>query len=171
MTLTGEMLIGFAAVRGSAGGQRAFNPATNAEIPEPIFEMRGVAEVEHAARLAAQAFDVYRNLALEKRPALLEAIADNILGVGDELVERAHAETGLPVQRLQGAWGRTVGQLRMFAKVVRDGHFLGSTIDHALPERQPLPRADPCLAKGFCRGKRVETNECNMLRITYITNE
>ena len=31
-TLTGKMLIGAAAVAGTDGGQRAFNPATNAEI-------------------------------------------------------------------------------------------------------------------------------------------
>lgn len=147
MTLTGEMLIGFAAVRGGDGSKRALNPATNAEIPEPTFGMGGAAEVDRAACLAAQAFDVYRNLALEKRATFLEAIADNIMGIGNELIERAHAETGLPVQRLQGERGRTVGQLRLFAKVVRDGHFLGSTIDHAQPERQPLPRADLRLAK------------------------
>jgi alpha-ketoglutaric semialdehyde dehydrogenase len=147
MTLTGEMLIGFSSVRGTEGSQRAFNPATNAEIPEPSFGMGGAAEVDRAALLATQAFDVYRNLPLEERAAFLEVIADNIMGIGEELIERAHAETGLPVQRLQGERGRTVGQLRLFAKVVRDGHFLGATIDHAQPERQPLPRSDLRLAK------------------------
>ncbi len=147
MTLTGEMLIGFAAVHGANGSKRALNPATNAEIPEPTFGMGSAADVERAACLAAQAFDVYRNLSPEKRATFLEAIADNILGIGDKLIERAHAETGLPVARLQGERGRTVGQMRLFAKVVRDGHFLGSTIDHAQPERQPLPRADLRLVK------------------------
>ncbi|REE18117.1 NADP-dependent aldehyde dehydrogenase [Paraburkholderia sp. BL27I4N3] len=147
MTITGEMLIGFSAVRGNEGSQHAFNPATDSEIPEPSFGMGGAAEVERAAFLAAQAFDVFRNVPLETRAAFLESIADNIVGIGDELIERAHAETGLPVLRLQGERGRTVGQLRLFAKVARDGHFLSSTIDHAQPERQPLPRADIRLAK------------------------
>src|ERR1700757_967080 len=142
MTITGKMLIGFSSVRGTEGSQRAFNPTTNAEILEPSFGRGGAAEVERAAILATQAFDAYRNLPLEKRAAFLDAIADNINAIGDELIERAHAETGLPVQRLQGERGRTVGQLRLFAKVVRDGHFLGATIDHAQPVRQPLPRAD-----------------------------
>jgi NADP-dependent aldehyde dehydrogenase len=147
MTLTGEMLIGFSAVRGTEGIVRAFNPATDADIAEPEFGLGGAAEVERAAALAAAAFDVYRNVPLAKRAAFLEAIADNILAIGDELIERAHAETGLPVARLQGERGRTVGQLRLFARVVRDGHFLDSTIDHAQPERQPLPRVDLRLAK------------------------
>ncbi|TCG10188.1 aldehyde dehydrogenase (NADP(+)) [Paraburkholderia steynii] len=147
MTITGEMLIGFSAVRGNEGEQRAFNPATNSEIMEPVFGMGGAAEVERAASLAQQAFDVYRNVPLTKRAVFLEAIAENILALGDELIERAHAETGLPVPRLQGERARTVGQLRLFARVVRDGHFLGSTIDAAQPERQPSPRADLRLAK------------------------
>lgn len=147
MTLTGEMLIGFSTVRGTEGSQPAFNPATNSEIAEPAFGMGGPTEVEQATSLATAAFDTYRNTPLAKRAAFLEAIADNILGIGDELIERAHAETGLPIQRLQGERGRTVGQLRLFAQVVRDGHFLTPTIDHAQPERQPMPRADLRLAK------------------------
>ncbi|AXF12544.1 aldehyde dehydrogenase (NADP(+)) (plasmid) [Paraburkholderia graminis] len=147
MTLTGEMLIGFSTVRGTESSQLAFNPATNSDIAEPSFGMGGAEEVEQAAALAAAAFDTYRNAPLAKRAAFLEAIADNILDIGDELIERAHAETGLPFQRLQGERGRTVNQLRLFAKVVRDGHFLAATIDHAQPERQPMPRADLRLAK------------------------
>jgi 2,5-dioxopentanoate dehydrogenase len=147
MTLSGEMLIGLTSVRGTEGDQRAFNPALNSAIAEPVFGMGGSAEVGRAATLAAQAFDPYRNVPLSKRAAFLEAIADNLLDLGDELIERAHAETGLPLQRLLGERARTIGQLRLFAEVVRDGHFLGVTIDPAQPERQPLPRADLRLAK------------------------
>ena len=147
MTISGDMLIGFQSVRGNEGEMRAFNPAAHSEIAEPVFGMGGAAEVDRAASLAANAFDLYRNVPLAKRAAFLEAIADNIVALGDELIERAQAETGLPAQRLQGERARTVGQLRLFARVVRDGHFLGSTIDRAQPARQPLPRADLRLAK------------------------
>ncbi|MEG1455024.1 MAG: aldehyde dehydrogenase family protein, partial [Comamonas sp.] len=147
MTLTGEMLIGAACVHGAHGSQRAFNPGTNAEIAEPCFGFGGRAEVERAAALAAAAFDPYRALPLSRRAALLEAIADHIMALGDSLLERAHAETGLPLARLAGERGRTVGQLRLFADVVRDGHFLHATIDTAQPQRQPAARADLRLAK------------------------
>jgi NADP-dependent aldehyde dehydrogenase len=147
MTINGDMLIGFQQVRGSEGEMRAFNPATHSEIEEPVFGMGGAAEVDRAASLADDAFDRYRNAPLAKRAAFLEAIAENILALGDELIERAQAETGLPAHRLQGERARTVGQLRLFARVVRDGHFLGSTIDRAQPAREPLPRADLRLAK------------------------
>ncbi|WP_427936884.1 aldehyde dehydrogenase family protein, partial [Achromobacter marplatensis] len=147
MQITGEMLIGHAAVRGTGGTQRAFNPALNAEISEPVFGLGTRADVERAAQLAAAAFDPYRNLPLVRRAEFLEAIADEILALGDELIERAHAESGLPRARLTGERGRTMGQLRLFAQVVRDGHFLGATVDSAQPERQPLPRPDLRLAK------------------------
>ncbi len=147
MQITGEMLIGHATVRGTGGTQRAFNPALNAEISEPVFGLGTRADVERAAQLAAAAFDPYRNLPLVRRAEFLEAIADEILALGDELIERAHAESGLPRARLTGERGRTMGQLRLFAQVVRDGHFLGATVDSAQPERQPLPRPDLRLAK------------------------
>lgn len=147
MQITGDMLIGHAAVRGLAGAQRAFNPALNAPIAEPEFGFGTRDDVDRAATLAANAFDTYRGLPLERRAAFLEAIADEIMALGDALLERAHAESGLPLARLTGERGRTTGQLRLFAQVVRDGHFLGAVIDPAQPARQPLPRADLRLAK------------------------
>src|SRR3546814_16815847 len=51
-------------------------------------------------------------------------------------------ESGLPRARLGGGRGRTAGQLRLFASVVREGGWLDVTIDPALPDRAPLPRPD-----------------------------
>ena len=80
--------------------------------------------------------------ALEARASFLERIAAGILELGDALIERAMAETGLPRGRIEGERGRTVGQLRLFASVVRDGGWLDARIDPALPDRSPLPRPD-----------------------------
>jgi NADP-dependent aldehyde dehydrogenase len=63
------------------------------------------------------------------------------MDIGPLLLERAGAESGLPPARLEGERGRTCNQLRLFAKVVRDGHFLEATLDSALPQRTP-PRPD-----------------------------
>ncbi|PMV39444.1 aldehyde dehydrogenase (NADP(+)), partial [Pseudomonas sp. FW305-3-2-15-C-LB1] len=52
------------------------------------------------------------------------------------------AESGLPRARLEGERGRTVGQLKLFAQVVRQGDWLDATIAPALPDRAPLPRPD-----------------------------
>jgi 2,5-dioxopentanoate dehydrogenase len=141
MQITGDMLIGGSAVRGTKGTLRAFDPARNIEI-EPEFGAGGSVEVDRACELAALAFDPFRQAPLEKRARLLEAIADNIVALGDTLIERAQAESALPKTRLEGERGRTVGQLRLFASLVREGRWLSATIDPAMPDRKPLPRSD-----------------------------
>src|ERR1700761_7395500 len=141
MQLTGEMLIGAKSVMGAEGALRATNPATGAEL-EPAFGGGSEADVEAACALAAGAFDAYRATGLEQRAAFLEAIAQGIVDLGDTLVERVMSESGLPRPRVEGERARTAGQLRLFASLVREGRWLNATIDPAMPERKPLPRAD-----------------------------
>jgi len=145
MTITGDMLIGTSAVRGQQTQLHAINPATGEALP-PVFGGGGEAEAERACALAEAAFDTYRSSAPETRAQLLEAIAAGIEALGDALIERAHAESGLPVARLQGERARTAGQLRLFARVLRDGRWQAATLDSALPERTP-PRPDLRLQK------------------------
>src|SRR5580698_3715774 len=146
MQITGEMLIGASAVRGTDAAVRAFAPSRNAEI-DPVFGGGGAAEVARASELAEQAFDAYRQAPLETRAHFIEAIADNILELGDDLIERVHQETALPKARLEGERARTIGQLRLFASLVREGRWLAATLDSAQPERKPLPRPDLRLQK------------------------
>ncbi|MFY0990076.1 aldehyde dehydrogenase (NADP(+)) [Halomonas sp. C05BenzN] len=141
MTLQGKLLIGQQAVAGTRAEIRAIDPATGHPL-DPAWAGGGEAEVEQACDLAWAAFDTYRETSLDARAAFLEAIATGIEAIGDELIERAMAETGLPRARLEGERGRTCGQLRLFAAVVRAGEWLDVRIDPALPEREPLPRVD-----------------------------
>jgi alpha-ketoglutaric semialdehyde dehydrogenase len=141
MNIVGEMMIGSRAVRGTNGAIRAVNPATGDSLA-PAFGGASADDLERACALAWQAFDGYRATSLQVRAAFLEAIAANLLALGDVLVERCVAESGLPRARIEGERGRTMAQLRMFAAVVRSGDFLDARIDPAQPERAPLPRVD-----------------------------
>jgi 2,5-dioxopentanoate dehydrogenase len=67
--------------------------------------------------------------------------------LGDDLILRCMVETGLTRARLEAERARTVGQLQLFAEVVRQGSFLDVRIDRGLPERKPLPRPDLRLLK------------------------
>ena len=145
MTITGEMLIGASAVRGTTKILHATNPATG-ETLAPEFHGGGAAEAERACVLAEAAFDTYRNTSPETRARFLESIANGLEALGDTLIERAHAESALPIARLQGERARTAGQLRLFASVLRDGRWQSATLDSALPERTP-PRPDLRLQK------------------------
>ena len=138
--LDGSSLIGAETVSGSETFA-AINPATG-EALQPAFASVGTAEVERACTLAADAFARYRETEPEARAAFLEAIAANILAIGDELIDRAVAESGLPRPRIEGERGRTVGQLRLFAEIVRRGDWMDVAIDRPQPDRQPLPRPD-----------------------------
>ena len=56
------------------------------------------------------------------------------MNLGDTLIERCMQETALPEGRLKGERGRTVNQLKLFAKVVREGSWVDARIDTAQPQ-------------------------------------
>lgn len=140
MPLTGQLFIGRTRVATDRRFQAA-DPALDGTI-EPAFSAAGAAEVQQACALAWNAFDAYRALPAERRAQFLESIAGHILGLGDELLQRAQQESGLPIPRLTGERARTVNQLRLFASELRRGGWHAVHIDPALPAREPLPRAD-----------------------------
>lgn len=141
MSLHGLSLI--AGVPGRTGGQtfHAVNPAT-AQPLEPVFHEATPAEADQALDAAAAAFADYRARPAAERAHLLDTIAAEIEALGDSLLQRASLETGLPLARITGERGRTCGQLRLFAQLVREGSWVDARIDPALPDRQPLPRPD-----------------------------
>lgn len=117
------------------------NPANCAKL-EPEYHSASSADVDTAARLAAEAFESYSRLGGKAKAAFLRRIADSLDAQKQELAERAHLETALPMPRLLGEVSRTSGQLRLFASVVDEGSWVQARIDPALPDRQPLPRPD-----------------------------
>jgi alpha-ketoglutaric semialdehyde dehydrogenase len=69
--ITGEMLIGATASRGSHDEIRAVNPSTGKPM-DPPYGGGSAAEVDRACALAWEAFDKYRELPLETRASFLE---------------------------------------------------------------------------------------------------
>jgi 2,5-dioxopentanoate dehydrogenase len=119
----------------------AHNAATGEPI-QPIYSDATPREVDALARAAENVAPAFARTTGEERAQLLEAIAGELLDRTDALIARAHLETGLPQARLEGERNRTVGQLRLFASLVREGSWVDARIDPALPERKPLPRPD-----------------------------
>jgi 2,5-dioxopentanoate dehydrogenase len=141
MTLHGQSIIAGKVTASSGSTFSSLNPSTSEPL-EPVFEEGSLDLADAALKAADAAFDDFRGQSAEQRAAFLDAIAVEVEALGDVLLERAHAETGLPMARLTGERGRMTGQARLFAKLLREGSWLEPRIDKAIPDRQPLPKPD-----------------------------
>ncbi|TXS90247.1 aldehyde dehydrogenase (NADP(+)) [Parahaliea maris] len=141
MNITGSMLIGGKAVRSEQETFTGFDRVSGEPLA-PDYTPAGPQHIDEAVALAGEAFPVFRRLSPVARADFLNCCADEILALGDALVERAVAESGLPLGRISGERDRTVNQLRLFAAVLREGSYLDVRIDEALPDRPGMPRPD-----------------------------
>jgi NADP-dependent aldehyde dehydrogenase len=140
-TITGSNIIGFVDSKKGSKSFQAFSTLTN-EYLDGDFYYATEDELEHALDLAQKSFAAYQKTSFEKRAVFLEAIADEIMALGEVLIERCTGETALPAGRITGERGRTCNQLKMFAQLLRDGWWVDARIDTAEPQRQPLSKPD-----------------------------
>jgi alpha-ketoglutaric semialdehyde dehydrogenase len=144
MIISGNQLIGYAQ---SGKGIDTFNGAVKNEDGVPYsFHEATPDEVGQAIVKAHEAAEVYKNLSYIKRAEFLERIADEIMALGPQLLAITGQESALPEARLTGERERTTGQLRFFAKILREGSWLRAIID--------LPSADNP-AKGDLRQVQI----------------
>ncbi len=139
--MTGKNIIGDSL---SGEGKEIFhgeNPSTGQRL-EPGFYEATPQEINNAIEKASAAFQRYRNSSGKDRAAFLETIADEIVALGEILITRCMEETGLPEARLLGERGRTVGQLKLFATLLREGSWVDARVDRADPDRKPIPKPD-----------------------------
>lgn len=127
----------------SAQGTKTFtatDPATGRSLPTAFHEATDD-EIDRALQAAEEAFEANQTHPPETRAQLLDRAADEIEALGERLVERVCAETGLGEGRVRGERGRTTNQLRMFADLIREGSWVDARIDRPLPDRTP-PKPD-----------------------------
>jgi 2,5-dioxopentanoate dehydrogenase len=139
--LKGTSIIGFGRGALNGGTLHGFNPASGETLP-PVYHTASRDEVEQAVQLAHTAFATYAQTTGAERARFLRQIAANIEALGDQLIVRANAETGLPEPRLRTETARTCNQLRLFADLVEEGSWVDARIDHGDRERKPLPKPD-----------------------------
>jgi NADP-dependent aldehyde dehydrogenase len=141
MSLHGKNFIGDQLGSGAGKTFSATSPLDSNALPGTFYSADS-ADIEKAMQEAEAAFRTYGQTSSEERARFLECIADEITALGEDLINRAHFETGLPQARLTGERARTVGQLRLFAQVAREGSWIDARIDHPVPDRQPAPKPD-----------------------------
>lgn len=140
MSLTGQHFI--AGERSANGTSKFFgvDPSTGDELPTEFHDATA-AEVDSAVKAAQSAFFELQKVSGAKLAQFLELIATKIEEAGDTLLDRVHAETALPMGRLQGERGRTCNQTRIFAQMAREGGWRQPRIDLGDSERKP-PKPD-----------------------------
>ncbi|MCE6989406.1 aldehyde dehydrogenase (NADP(+)) [Dyadobacter sp. CY323] len=141
MSIQGKNYIGFSLSAENPKTFQSYVPATDQFLPE-TFHTATVDEVNRAMQLAEKAADDYAQVPTAVRADFLIAITEEIMAAGDELLERAHLETGLPLARLQGERARTINQLTQFAELLREGSWIEASIDTAIPDRAPVAKPD-----------------------------
>ena len=114
----------------ATGAFQAVDPCTGEPV-DGSYPVSSRAEMEGAVAAAADAADALLDTDAGMRAAFLEAYADGIDANADEIAERAHIETALPLSpRLRDVeLPRTTGQLRQAATAVREGTWMEATID------------------------------------------
>jgi 2,5-dioxopentanoate dehydrogenase len=141
MSITGKNIIGSNFSATGSNTFKAANPATSSLLPEVFYNATNE-EITGAAQKASEAFTSYNQKSAIEKASFLDAIAEEIMALGDDLINRAITESGLPAARLTGERARTTGQLKMFAQLLREGSWVSACIDTAIPDRQPLHKPD-----------------------------
>ena len=134
-------LIGFSRGDASEDTFYASNPATGDQLAA-AYASASDSEVDRVAELAEKAAGSLAALSGAEKAKFLRTVADNVEGIVEDLVSIVTSETGLPEPRVRGETGRTSGQLRLFADLVEEGSWVDARIDHAMPDRQPIPKPD-----------------------------
>ena len=93
MTLTGKNYLGRELSSEGKLTFQATDPSTGQELPGVFFDATEE-EVKWAGEKAVRAFQEYRNFSGAKRAEFLRQVADEILALGDDLIDRCVSETG-----------------------------------------------------------------------------
>lgn len=127
-------------IEGKGETFQSWDPSAN----KPLNEVASctVEEVNQALVAAVAAKAELDQKTSAQKSLFLNTLADEIDALKSQFIPVTMAETGLPEARLLGETGRTCGQLRSFAELVKEGSWLQASIDTADPARQPLPKPD-----------------------------
>jgi len=139
--LEGLSLLGATRAKSAGRTFAAVNPATGGELPAK-FHCASAADTDRAAQIAAAAFPFFSQWSGARRAEFMRRIAELLEANAAAIVERGNLETALPPARLQGELARTCFQLRFYGDAAASGLCCDARIDHADPNRKPLPKPD-----------------------------
>ncbi len=137
----GKNRIGFSLSSEGSKTFNAFNPSTLHELKEDFYCATDN-EIEQAMQRAMQAYFVYKQFSGKQKALFLDNITEEITKTGDTLVDRVAAESGLTLARIKSELGRTIWQLQIYSRLLKEGSWVEASIDKAIPNRESLPKPD-----------------------------
>jgi len=117
------------------------NPKTNLPI-DTLFHDASIEEINRVCASANHAFLTYRRCTQQQRAEFLEQIIVELDNVKEQIIQACMLETALDYARLEGEFGRTTGQIKLFSTLLQKGSWVNAIIDSADPERKPIPKTD-----------------------------
>ena len=138
--ITGKSYIAGKWITPTGKSFRSVNPYTNESMMS--FATCGETEIDQALTEAEHAYQTMRKLAGDAIGNFLNVLADEVEKLGNQLLEIGDSETALGIPRLIGERGRTCSQIRAFAELTIKGEWVQASIDTAIPDRVPIPKAD-----------------------------
>jgi len=139
--IDGKQLISGKSVATGQQNNSSINRALGEPLPYKFYEATSE-EINDAVTAATEAFPIFRAVSGIDRANMLDEIANAITQIGDELIELAGLETALPEQRLLGERQRTLGQIKAFSDLLREGRWVDARIEQGDADRKPLPKPD-----------------------------
>jgi len=139
--IDGKQLIAGKSVAAGTQGDNSLDRISGAALPYKFYQAT-TEEINDAVTAANQAFPIFWSKSGHERADFLDEIANAITQLGDELIVIAGLETALPEQRLLGERQRTLGQIKAFSALLREGRWVDARIEQGDPERAPLPKPD-----------------------------
>jgi len=124
----GKNYIGYTYTSSGSKTFRTFNPKLNSENTFEFTEATPE-EINTAVNLAWDAFKSYRKISGKSKAKFLNLIADELALAEKDIIEMYCQESGLPEGRAKGELGRTIFQLRTFAQLVEDDHWVEANIN------------------------------------------
>ena len=91
-------------------------------------------EIDLACKQATNAFTELQQKSRQDLAKFLRFAAEELMALGDILLETAHWETNLGIPRFTGERGRMCTQLDLFADYIEDGTYLEKIIDEKDPQ-------------------------------------
>jgi 2,5-dioxopentanoate dehydrogenase len=113
------------------------NPITQEQSDIRFFEATKK-EINRSVSSAMDAFQVMKELNDTFITSFLQEVSNQIHKIEDQLIEKAHWETGLPFQRLKNERIRTCKQLELFAEFLTKQYHIRTVIDTGDNTKKPF---------------------------------